>query len=195
MRTERVNSHLPGRSKVFTSCSSAVQTFPVWYLTSLTLVTPSATKKRDRQHCMPNDYFTFLLRTHFVSTQLDKNIFKNPYYISISGILQFSYYIQLFIALVIGDIFKQNASRQSNKSSHFLYHDSFLHVFPVFSLGLCLRLYPQSLYEEGMGEAHCPGVVEENLSHLVLLLKRLDIADMGQCKFLDRPGTFMNYFK
>ncbi|XP_036973682.1 ATP-dependent RNA helicase DQX1 [Acanthopagrus latus] len=54
--------------------------------------------------------------------------------------------------------------------------------------GLCLRLYPQSLYEEGMEEAHCPGVVEENLSHLVLLLKRLDIADMGQCKFLDRPA-------
>ncbi|TMS08199.1 ATP-dependent RNA helicase DQX1 [Larimichthys crocea] len=53
--------------------------------------------------------------------------------------------------------------------------------------GLCLRLYPQSLYD-GMGEAHCPGVVEENLSHLVLLLKRLDIADMGQCKFLDRPA-------
>ncbi|XP_031143130.1 ATP-dependent RNA helicase DQX1 [Sander lucioperca] len=54
--------------------------------------------------------------------------------------------------------------------------------------GLCLRLYPQSLYEDGMEEAHCPGVVEENLSHLVLLLKRLDIADMGQCKFLDRPA-------
>ncbi|XP_037835276.1 ATP-dependent RNA helicase DQX1 isoform X2 [Kryptolebias marmoratus] len=54
--------------------------------------------------------------------------------------------------------------------------------------GLCLRLYPQSLYEDGMDEAHCPGVTEENLSHLVLLLKRLDIADMGQCKFLDRPA-------
>uniref|UniRef100_UPI0037E913E2 ATP-dependent RNA helicase DQX1-like n=1 Tax=Semicossyphus pulcher TaxID=241346 RepID=UPI0037E913E2 len=54
--------------------------------------------------------------------------------------------------------------------------------------GLCLRLYPQSLYEEGMAGAHCPGVMEENLSHLVLLLKRLDIADMGQCKFLDRPA-------
>ncbi|KAK2888638.1 hypothetical protein Q8A73_020086 [Channa argus] len=54
--------------------------------------------------------------------------------------------------------------------------------------GLCLRLYPQSLYDDGMGESHCPGVVEENLSHLVLLLKRLDIADMGQCKFLDRPA-------
>ncbi|XP_051907817.1 ATP-dependent RNA helicase DQX1 isoform X2 [Hippocampus zosterae] len=54
--------------------------------------------------------------------------------------------------------------------------------------GLCLRLYPQSVYDHGMGEAHCPGVMEENLSHLVLLLKRLDIADMGQCKFLDRPA-------
>ncbi|XP_061655343.1 ATP-dependent RNA helicase DQX1 isoform X1 [Phyllopteryx taeniolatus] len=54
--------------------------------------------------------------------------------------------------------------------------------------GLCFRLYPQSLYDDGMGEAHCPGVLEENLSHLVLLLKRLDIADMGRCKFLDRPA-------
>lgn len=54
--------------------------------------------------------------------------------------------------------------------------------------GMCVRLYPESLYEEGMEETHCPGVVEENLSHLVLLLKRLDIADMGQCKFLDRPA-------
>ncbi|XP_041706883.1 ATP-dependent RNA helicase DQX1 [Coregonus clupeaformis] len=54
--------------------------------------------------------------------------------------------------------------------------------------GLCFRLYPQALYEEGMAETRSPGVVEENLSHLVLLLKRLDIADMGQCKFLDRPA-------
>lgn len=54
--------------------------------------------------------------------------------------------------------------------------------------GLCVRLYPKTLYEEEMGDTHCPGVMEENLSHLVLLLKRLDIADMGQCKFLDRPA-------
>ncbi|XP_072310201.1 ATP-dependent RNA helicase DQX1-like [Eucyclogobius newberryi] len=54
--------------------------------------------------------------------------------------------------------------------------------------GLCVRLYPKTLYDEGMGEAHCPGVMDEDLSHLVLLLKRLDIADMGQCKFLDRPA-------
>lgn len=55
--------------------------------------------------------------------------------------------------------------------------------------GLCLRLYSQARYESGMAEARGPRVTEENLSHLVLLLKRLDIADMGQCKFLDRPGT------
>lgn len=54
--------------------------------------------------------------------------------------------------------------------------------------GVCIRLYSQSLYEEGMSTFRCPSVVEENLNHLVLLLKRLDIADMGQCKFLDRPA-------
>uniref|UniRef100_A0A3B3T8C6 DEAQ-box RNA dependent ATPase 1 n=1 Tax=Paramormyrops kingsleyae TaxID=1676925 RepID=A0A3B3T8C6_9TELE len=56
------------------------------------------------------------------------------------------------------------------------------------SPGICFRLYPQSLYDEVMVKTRSPGVVEENLSHVVLLLKRLDIADMGQCKFLDRPG-------
>ncbi|KAL4658252.1 ATP-dependent RNA helicase DQX1-like [Arapaima gigas] len=56
------------------------------------------------------------------------------------------------------------------------------------SPGICFRLYPESLYEEGMLETRSPGVAEENLSHLVLLLKRLDIADMGQCRFLDRPA-------
>ncbi|XP_027881755.1 ATP-dependent RNA helicase DQX1 isoform X1 [Xiphophorus couchianus] len=54
--------------------------------------------------------------------------------------------------------------------------------------GLCLRLYSQARYESDMAEARGPRVTEENLSHLVLLLKRLDIADMGQCKFLDRPA-------
>ncbi|XP_035248181.1 ATP-dependent RNA helicase DQX1 [Anguilla anguilla] len=56
------------------------------------------------------------------------------------------------------------------------------------SPGLCFRLYPQALYEGGMSETRCPDVAEASLSHLVLLLKRLDIADMGQCKFLDRPA-------
>lgn len=58
----------------------------------------------------------------------------------------------------------------------------------IFVSGVCFRLYSQLMYEEEMPAARCPAVAEANLSHLVLLLKRLDIADMGQCKFLDRPG-------
>ncbi|XP_067293634.1 ATP-dependent RNA helicase DQX1 [Pseudorasbora parva] len=54
--------------------------------------------------------------------------------------------------------------------------------------GVCFRLYSQLMYEEEMPLSRCPAVAEANLSHLVLLLKRLDIADMGQCKFLDRPA-------
>ncbi|KAL0192272.1 hypothetical protein M9458_010568, partial [Cirrhinus mrigala] len=55
---------------------------------------------------------------------------------------------------------------------------------------VCFRLYSQLMYEDEMSASRCPAVTEANLSHLVLLLKRLDIADMGQCKFLDRPGQF-----
>ncbi|XP_054845799.1 ATP-dependent RNA helicase DQX1 [Eublepharis macularius] len=53
--------------------------------------------------------------------------------------------------------------------------------------GTCLRLYTESFYESlpALPPAH---VTEANLSRLVLLLKRLDIADMGQCDFLDRPA-------
>lgn len=54
--------------------------------------------------------------------------------------------------------------------------------------GVCFRLYSQVMYEDEMPASRCPAVTEANLSHLVLLLKRLDIADMGQCKFLDRPA-------
>ncbi|XP_043093179.1 ATP-dependent RNA helicase DQX1 [Puntigrus tetrazona] len=54
--------------------------------------------------------------------------------------------------------------------------------------GVCFRLYSQQMYEDEMPACRCPAVTEANLSHLVLLLKRLDIADMGQCKFLDRPA-------
>ncbi|RXN13308.1 ATP-dependent RNA helicase DQX1 [Labeo rohita] len=57
--------------------------------------------------------------------------------------------------------------------------------------GVCFRLYSQLMYEDEMPAFRCPAVTEANLSHLVLLLKRLDIADMGQCKFLDRPETLM----
>ncbi|XP_059506410.1 putative pre-mRNA-splicing factor ATP-dependent RNA helicase DHX32 isoform X3 [Stegostoma tigrinum] len=54
--------------------------------------------------------------------------------------------------------------------------------------GKCFRLYSEAFHNE-MPEVSPPRVSETNLSHLVLLLKRLDIADMGQCDFLDRPAS------
>ncbi|XP_078261930.1 ATP-dependent RNA helicase DQX1 [Rhinoraja longicauda] len=53
--------------------------------------------------------------------------------------------------------------------------------------GKCFRLYSEAFHNK-MAAVPPPRVSETNLSHLVLLLKRLDIADMGQCDFLDRPA-------
>lgn len=55
--------------------------------------------------------------------------------------------------------------------------------------GTCLRLYSEAFYEQRLPPSPAPHVSETSLSRLVLLLKRLDIADMGQCDFLDRPGS------
>ncbi|XP_041067666.1 putative pre-mRNA-splicing factor ATP-dependent RNA helicase DHX32 isoform X2 [Carcharodon carcharias] len=57
------------------------------------------------------------------------------------------------------------------------------HICP----GKCFRLYSKAFHND-MPDVPPPRVSETNLSHLVLLLKRLDIADMGQCDFLDRPA-------
>ncbi|CAH2299062.1 ATP-dependent RNA helicase DQX1 [Pelobates cultripes] len=54
--------------------------------------------------------------------------------------------------------------------------------------GLCYRLYSESYFQTQMPDVTPPRILQENLSRLVLLLKRLDIADMGQCDFLDRPA-------
>ncbi|KAM9663230.1 ATP-dependent RNA helicase DQX1 isoform 2-T3 [Morphnus guianensis] len=54
--------------------------------------------------------------------------------------------------------------------------------------GTCLRLYSEAFYEQHLPPSPAPHVSETSLSRLVLLLKRLDIADMGQCDFLDRPA-------
>ncbi|XP_068260072.1 ATP-dependent RNA helicase DQX1 isoform X1 [Nyctibius grandis] len=54
--------------------------------------------------------------------------------------------------------------------------------------GTCLRLYSEATYEQRLPPSPAPHVSETSLSRLVLLLKRLDIADMGQCDFLDRPA-------
>ncbi|XP_031799610.1 ATP-dependent RNA helicase DQX1 isoform X2 [Sarcophilus harrisii] len=55
-------------------------------------------------------------------------------------------------------------------------------------LGSCLRLYPKSFLELRAPSVPSPRVCEENLSRLVLLLKRRHIAEPGECHFLDRPA-------
>ncbi|XP_027691806.1 ATP-dependent RNA helicase DQX1 isoform X2 [Vombatus ursinus] len=55
-------------------------------------------------------------------------------------------------------------------------------------LGSCLCLYPKSFLELRAPSVPPPRVCEENLSRLVLLLKRRHIAEPGECHFLDRPA-------
>ncbi|KAM5127002.1 ATP-dependent RNA helicase DQX1, partial [Mantella aurantiaca] len=54
--------------------------------------------------------------------------------------------------------------------------------------GVCYRLYKESVFLSDMPEFSLPRILQEDLSRMVLLLKRLDIADLGQCDFLDRPA-------
>lgn len=54
--------------------------------------------------------------------------------------------------------------------------------------GSCLRLYSKSILELEAPPLPRPKVFEENLSSLVLLLRRKQIAEPGECHFLDRPG-------
>ncbi|XP_043459722.1 ATP-dependent RNA helicase DQX1 isoform X2 [Prionailurus bengalensis] len=54
--------------------------------------------------------------------------------------------------------------------------------------GSCLCLYPKSFLELEAPPLPSPRVCEENLSPLVLLLKRRQIAEPGECHFLDRPA-------
>ncbi|XP_060025780.1 ATP-dependent RNA helicase DQX1 isoform X3 [Lagenorhynchus albirostris] len=54
--------------------------------------------------------------------------------------------------------------------------------------GSCLCLYPKSFLELEAPPLPQPRVCEENLSPLILLLKRRQIAEPGECHFLDRPA-------
>nr|XP_020141809.1 ATP-dependent RNA helicase DQX1 isoform X2 [Microcebus murinus] len=58
-----------------------------------------------------------------------------------------------------------------------------------FPPGSCLCLYPKSFLELEAPPLPQPRVCEENLSPLVLLLKRRQIAEPGECHFLDRPAA------
>uniref|UniRef100_A0A8C6IKL0 ATP-dependent RNA helicase homolog DQX1 n=1 Tax=Mus spicilegus TaxID=10103 RepID=A0A8C6IKL0_MUSSI len=57
-----------------------------------------------------------------------------------------------------------------------------------FPPGSCLRLYSKSTLELEAPPLPHPKVCEENLSSLVLLLMRKQIAEPGECHFLDRPA-------
>ncbi|XP_060165457.1 ATP-dependent RNA helicase DQX1 [Globicephala melas] len=54
--------------------------------------------------------------------------------------------------------------------------------------GSCLCLYPKSFLELEAPPLPQPRVCEENLSPLILLLKRRQIAEPGECHYLDRPA-------
>ncbi|XP_030620268.1 ATP-dependent RNA helicase DQX1 isoform X2 [Delphinapterus leucas] len=54
--------------------------------------------------------------------------------------------------------------------------------------GSCLCLYPKSFLEREAPPLPQPRVCEENLSPLILLLKRRQIAEPGECHFLDWPA-------
>ncbi|MBZ3890297.1 ATP-dependent RNA helicase DQX1 [Sciurus carolinensis] len=56
------------------------------------------------------------------------------------------------------------------------------------SVRSCICLYPKSFLELEAPPLPQPRVCEENLSPLVLLLKRRQIAEPGECHFLDRPA-------
>ncbi|KAM6440303.1 ATP-dependent RNA helicase DQX1 [Liasis olivaceus] len=54
--------------------------------------------------------------------------------------------------------------------------------------GTCLRLYSEACYEQKLPAVSPTHLMEADLRRPILLLKRLDIADVGQCDFLDRPA-------
>ncbi|XP_006880892.1 PREDICTED: ATP-dependent RNA helicase DQX1 [Elephantulus edwardii] len=54
--------------------------------------------------------------------------------------------------------------------------------------GSCVRLYPESFLDSDAPPTPRPRVCEENLSQLVLLLKRRQIAEPGEWHFLDQPA-------
>ncbi|XP_070804895.1 ATP-dependent RNA helicase DQX1 [Pituophis catenifer annectens] len=54
--------------------------------------------------------------------------------------------------------------------------------------GSCLRLYSEACFKQKLPAVSPTHLMEADLRRPILLLKRLDIADVGQCDFLDRPA-------
>ncbi|XP_043569089.1 putative pre-mRNA-splicing factor ATP-dependent RNA helicase DHX32 [Chiloscyllium plagiosum] len=55
-------------------------------------------------------------------------------------------------------------------------------------LGKCFRLYTEEFLKKEMTELSPACVLESKLTRMVLFLKRMAIADMGQCDFIDKPA-------
>ncbi|XP_053306917.1 putative pre-mRNA-splicing factor ATP-dependent RNA helicase DHX32 isoform X2 [Spea bombifrons] len=53
--------------------------------------------------------------------------------------------------------------------------------------GKIFRLYPEEVFQNKMKVSLTPKVEESNLTSMVLFLKRMDIAGLGHCDFLNRP--------
>lgn len=51
--------------------------------------------------------------------------------------------------------------------------------------GKCFRLYPE---DEQLPAENSPQIRECNITPTVLFLKRIEIAGLAQCDFIDRPG-------
>lgn len=55
----------------------------------------------------------------------------------------------------------------------------------MYVAGKCFCLYP----EDGqLPSENCPQILEANITPTVLFLKRMEIAGIRQCDFMDRPG-------
>lgn len=51
--------------------------------------------------------------------------------------------------------------------------------------GKCFHLYPE---DEQLPAENSPQILESNITPTVLFLKRIEIAGLAQCDFIDRPG-------
>lgn len=55
----------------------------------------------------------------------------------------------------------------------------------IYFLGKCFCLYPE---DNQLPAKISPQILEVNITPTVLFLKRIEIAGLGQCEFIDRPG-------
>lgn len=60
-------------------------------------------------------------------------------------------------------------------------------LFVGFHPGKCFRLYTE---DEQLPAENLPQILESNITATVLFLKRLEIAGLAHCNFMDQPGEY-----